>query len=168
MKISIFTLADYVTEQAGKLIIVGAFDKLSSLSFPFIAPPFGLAVKGYLEKKDYGKKRKITIEIRSFDEKIKVFRAVAQVGFDSKQTGRVKTMTLKLMLGNIEFKTPGVYVVECKTGSRILSSIQLDVVRISAAAFSKKVGNKSAKMNKVKKKQAKKATKKKVSKKVIK
>jgi hypothetical protein len=142
MKISILALADYVTEQGGKLTIVGAFDKISSSAFPFVAAPFGVAVKGYVEKNDYGKKRKITIELRSLDGKIKVFRVGGHVGFASKKSVRVETMTLKFMLANIEFKTPGLYVVECKTGSKILSTIQLEIIRIRKSKTPKKAGKK--------------------------
>lgn len=151
MKISVFTLADYVTEQAGKLIIVGAFDTLRNPVFPFVANPFGVAIKGYVEKNDYGKQREIAIEIKSKEKKIKVFKAIAIVKFPQKLSTKVDTVTLKFMLGNIEFKSPAVYVVECKTGGRILSAIQFEVVRISEAAASKKGGKKVAKKKVAKK-----------------
>jgi hypothetical protein len=138
MKICILALADYVTDQGGKLTIVGAFDKISSSKFPFVANPFGVAVKGYVEKNDYGKKRKITIELKSSDGKIKVFRVGGHVGFASKKSVRVESMTLKFMLANIEFKSAGFYVLECKTGSKILSTSQLEVVKIRESTAPKK------------------------------
>ena len=127
MKLSIFTLADYVTTQNGKLIIVGSFDQMSSDTFPFNANPFGVALKWYVEKEDYGRQRDINVEIRSQKTNEVVFEVGTHMEHPSKASETVDVATLQFMIRLQVFPSPGIYIVECKEGKKSISKIELDI-----------------------------------------
>jgi hypothetical protein len=58
MRVEIFTLCDAATvDAAGKLNILGSFDRLSAVQAPIIHPQCALAIKLRFERVEEGKKR---------------------------------------------------------------------------------------------------------------
>ena len=126
MKINIFTLADYVSEQAGKLTIVGTFDRWVSPTFPFSTNPFGVAMKAYIEDSDYGNKSDFSFIIKSLAKKHNIiFRMDGTITYLVKKLKKVGTTSSIFMVGGIHFEKPGMYVLECRINNRVKSSFPI-------------------------------------------
>ena len=150
MKISIFTIADYVTEQDGKLIIVGSFDNWLSQKFPFVTIPFGIAIKGYVENSDYGKEKTLSFKIRPRGKKKIIFEIGGKIKYPAKRTKKVDAVNTKFMIAGIPFDEPGVYEIECIIESKVQSSFLVEVIDTPLKKSRKKLKKKAKKKAKKK------------------
>lgn len=164
MKIAVFTLADYVTEQSGKLIIVGSFDNWLISKFPFSTAPFGVAIKCYVEARDFGKRKKASVRIRPQGNSKPIFVISGDFIYPPEKTKNVETLNLKFMITSIQIEKPGVYLCELEIDGQVLSSIAVEVIDTTAAA--KKKAKKKTKKKKKLKKKVKRKVKRKVKKKL--
>ena len=145
MKISIFTIADYITEQSGKLTIVGVFDSWQSSKFPFRTSPFGIAIKGYIEDSDYGKDKTFTIELKPQGKKGRILKVDGEIKYAPKKTKNINAIVFSFKIPSIEFNKPGVYVLEYKIGKKVHKSLLVEVINTAASPDSTKKTTKKTK-----------------------
>ncbi len=155
MKTSIFTIADYVTEQNGKLIIIGSFDNWISKKFPFRTTPFGIAIKSYAEDSDYGKEKPMLIEIKLQGKEKAIFTISGKIRYPAKKIGKVTAINTMFMITSIDIEKPGIYEVICKIDNKVQSSFFVEVKNTGPSIYTKKLKRKKLKRKKLKRKKLK-------------
>ena len=140
MKVNLFTIADSVNVYEGKLVIVGTFDNIQAEECPFVFRPFGFALKASVEPHEYGK----TYDCRLVLKKIRAKKPVAEVSlkmnFPKQQKGRKLSVVFAGNIGGVKFDSFGSYVLECKIGSKVVSQIDVNVVKKESANKAKQKG----------------------------
>ncbi|MBL7215340.1 MAG: hypothetical protein ISS71_06655 [Phycisphaerae bacterium] len=114
MKSVIFALADSVnTYEGGKLVISGTFDRIISTDVPFTFRPFGIAIKIFGEKKDYGKSYDAELTIRKKGSNRKNIEIPINIQFKKplRTVGLIHAV-LAYNIMSINFEVFGIHVVE--------------------------------------------------------
>ncbi|SRR6266487_430690 len=127
MKVEIFTLCDAATtDAAGKLNILGSFDRLNAKQVPVIHPQCSLAIKLRFERVEEGKKRlRIAFVDSDGAAVMPTLDATTEVCFQ----GNDSTSTVSLALNIQQLKLPrfGEYSIDLAVDDRHESSIPLFV-----------------------------------------
>jgi len=131
MKVEIFTLCDAATnDAAGKLNILGSFDRLMARQEPITHPQCALAIKLRFERVEEGEKR-LRIALVDSDGKpvMPTIDAATQVKF----TDESPTATASVVLNIQRLKLPhfGEYAVDLAVDEHHEESIPLFVARIN-------------------------------------
>lgn len=102
MKVELFTLCDYVSNNEGSLTIIDTFETIEADKFPWRAY-FGVALKVYLSNPQ-SETLKLNMHIHKSDSTDNIFNAMQEM--------RIKDAHKMVMAGNIKgliFDTPGLY-----------------------------------------------------------
>jgi len=129
MKANIFTAADYVDTSAGRLTIVGAFDNIESDKCPFSFRPFGIAIKLISELRDLGKTYEGHLFLRKAGTKKPIVKIQMSMNFEKGSQKKINALIIALNMVGAKFDSFGTYILELKTGPRIISSTKIKVVR---------------------------------------
>jgi len=127
MKVEIFTLCDApTTDAAGKLNILGSFDRLSAKQVPVIHPQCSLAIKLRFERLEEGKKR---LRIAFVDSDGAAVMPTLDATTEVRFQGNDSTSTVSLALNIQQLKLPrfGEYSIDLAVDDRHESSIPLFV-----------------------------------------
>ena len=131
MKIEIFTLCDAATtDAAGKLNILGSFDRLNAAQAPITHPQCALAIKLRFERVEEGAKS-IRIQFVDADGKsvMPTLETTAQVRFGS--TDSTATASLILVIQQLKLPRFGEYAIDLAVDGHHASSIPLTVGQAS-------------------------------------
>src|SRR5438445_6330503 len=127
MKVEIFTLCDAATvDSAGKLNILGSFDRLNAKEVPVTHPQCALAIKLRFERVEEGQKRlRIAFVDSDGASVMQTIDAAAEVRFQSNDS----TSTVSFALGIQQLKLPrfGEYSIDLAVDDRHEASIPLFV-----------------------------------------
>jgi hypothetical protein len=127
MKVEIFTLCDAATtDAAGKLNILGSFDRLNAKQIPVIHPQCSLAIKLRFERVEEGKKR---LRIAFVDSDGAAVMPTLDATTEVRFQGNDSTSTVSLALNIQQLKLPrfGEYSIDLAVDDRHESSIPLFV-----------------------------------------
>lgn len=129
MEVEIFTLSDYAENFNGKLVIVGTFDSIYAQSFPLVQPVCAISLRIRFANSQSGVHK---IKIKLFDpEKNELQSIDGEVTVKQSQDGRsYETINLAMKVGNLQFKTPGLYSFELHIDDEWQSGLPLNVVRV--------------------------------------
>jgi hypothetical protein len=130
MRVEIFTLCDAATvDAAGKLNILGSFDRLNAREVPAVHPQCALAIKLRFEPVEEGQKR-IRIAFIDADgaDVMPTLDATAEVRFRPEDP----TVTVPLALSIQQLRLPrfGEYSIDLAVDDRHEKSIPLFVARV--------------------------------------
>ncbi len=130
MKVNIFAVADSVAVyEQGKLVIVGTFDNIQAEKCPFAFRPFGVALKLDAERGDYGKSYKARLVLRKIRTTKSLVELQLPLNFPKPSQGKRISGIFAANLGGIIFDSFGQYVFELRVGSKVVSSINLNVIK---------------------------------------
>src|SRR4029077_13854599 len=127
MKVEIFTLCDAATtDAAGKLNILGSFDRLNAREAPVTHPQCALAIKLRFERVEEGSKR-IRIAFVDLDGKsiMPTLDATTQVKFGLNDS--TSTASLVLVIQQLKLPRFGEYSIDLAVDDRHEASIPLIV-----------------------------------------
>jgi hypothetical protein len=130
MKVEIFTLCDAATtDAAGKLNILGSFDRLNANQTPVTHPQCALAIKLRFERLEEGQKR-IQIAFVDSDGKsvMPTLNATTQVRFGPSDSNA--TAMLVLVIQQLKLPKFGDYSIDLAVDERHEASIPLVVAPI--------------------------------------
>jgi hypothetical protein len=134
MKLTLAVLADYVSNENGKLFIIGTFDAINTTQFPAVLPQAGLAVKLQLS---HGEAREHTVTISVRDEDGQVIapqiNGQLQIG-DARLKGAAPTAQIAMNIGGLRFPKAGAYEFEIVVDGRHLESVPFHVALAGPAA----------------------------------
>ena len=129
MEVEIFALCDAATDQAGKLNILGAFDRIGIRKLPVVYPHCAIALRIRFDR----------IEEGSHRVRINVVNADGQPltpGFDSQFTvrfppdGQSVCANLVLQINSLKFETPGQYAIDLAIDGRHDKSLPLYILYV--------------------------------------
>ena len=126
MKVEIFTLCDAATvDSAGKLNILGSFDRLNAKEVPVTHPQCALAIKLRFERVEGQKRLRIAFVDSDGASVMQTIDAAAEVRFQSNDS----TSTVSFALGIQQLKLPrfGEYSIDLAVDDRHEASIPLFV-----------------------------------------
>lgn len=133
MKVNIFTVADSVNVyDQGKLVIVGTFDNIKADKCPFVFKPFGVALKFSVEPNDYGKTYDGRLVLRKAHTRKAVIEISIPISFPQRPKGKGISAVLAANIIGAKFDSFGAYVLELRVGSKIISDIKLNVIKIKS------------------------------------
>jgi len=129
MKVEIFTLCDAATtDAAGKLNILGAFDRFNAREAPVAHPQCALAIKLRFKRSEEGEKR---VQIAFVDSDgasaMLTLDATAQVKFRSSDPSSTTTASLVLVIHQLRLPRFGEYSINLAVDDRPEASIPLFV-----------------------------------------
>jgi|SRR5439155_9971222 len=130
MKVEIFTLCDAATvDAAGKLNILGSFDRLNAREAPVVHPHCALAVKLRFERIEEGQRR---IRITFIDPDGATILPPLDATSDVRFAGNEPTSTTLLALNIQQLKLPkfAEYSIDLAVDGRQEASVPLYVVRV--------------------------------------
>lgn len=120
LKVKYLHLCDYAFLTAGhKVSLIGIFDHMWAVKFPFTAQPFHIV--GVLEN-EANVETELKIEILDPSGK-KVFESGGPV-----KTGPRGTLNFMLGIGNLKFEKPGTHIVRLLEKGKELTRIELPVL----------------------------------------
>lgn len=131
MKLEIFTLCDAATtDAAGKLNILGSFDRLNAAQAPITHPQCALAIKLRFERVEEGAKS-IRIQFVDADGKpvMPTLDTTTQVQFGS--TDSTATASLILVIQQLKLPRFGEYAIDLAVDGHHAGSIPLTVGQAS-------------------------------------
>lgn len=130
MKINIFAVADSVSVyEQGKLVIVGTFDNIQADKCPLVFRPFGVALKISAEPRDYGKKYDGRVVLRKFRTSKPIAEIPFPLNFPKQSAGKRIGAVFAANMSGVKFDSFGAYVLEFRVGSKVVSEIDLKVVK---------------------------------------
>src|SRR5438552_18026622 len=124
MKVEIFTLCDAATvDAAGKLSILGSFDRLSAREAPVTHPQCALAIKLRFKRAEAGQKRIQIAFVDSDGTSVMTIGATSEVSFH----GNDSTATVSLAIGILPLRLPrfDTYSIDLTVDDQHKASIQL-------------------------------------------
>ena len=130
MRVEIFTLCDAATvDAAGKLNVLGSFDRLSAVQAPIIHPQCALAIKLRFERVEEGKKR---IRLAFVDQDgasvMPNIDATAEVRFPGNDSSA--TVSLALNIQQLRLPRFDEYSIDLAIDDRHEASVPLFVRRL--------------------------------------
>lgn len=115
MKSEIFTLCDNANEYDGKLVIVGAFNRLKSKDYPKTYSNITTVSRVVVENKEKGK-HEVSISIRKEGEDINLIGPFVGYVDNSSMDSEKGNINIILNMSNIEIPSKGTYLVLLKIG----------------------------------------------------
>ena len=120
MKKDLFVTADAVhVYDAGKMVITGIFDRIVGPKFPLKLGNFGVAVRLFADKGDYGKEYDAQLMLRKGQKKA-VINVSAKITFKEPEDEAGSVNVMALNFAGLTFESPGVYMLELKVGQKIV------------------------------------------------
>jgi len=139
MKVNIFAVADSVNAyEQGKLVIVGTFDNIQAEKCPFVFKPFGVALKLSAERNDYGKSYECRLVLRKIGTSKVMAEIPLPLKFPKPRKGKRAAAILAANIVGAKFDSFGAYILELKVGSKVISEIQLNVIKTKSVNKKKK------------------------------
>jgi hypothetical protein len=130
MKVEIFTLCDAATvDAAGKLNILGSFDRLNATAAPVLHPHCALAIKLRFQRIEEGQKR---LRVTFIDQDGVAVMPSIEATADVKFAGNDSSATISLAVNIQQLKLPRVdeeYSIDLAVDDRHEASIPLFVKR---------------------------------------
>ena len=131
MDATILLIADYASlDAAGKLTVVGAFNRIFVPHFPVKHPSLYVTIRFVAELGETEQQR--FLEVFLVDEDYKRLWSTPPIPFKitAPQSGVVAEFTPIIAIQQIEFSKPGRYEFKVKVDSEIKGSIPFDVVLV--------------------------------------
>ncbi|MPL65997.1 hypothetical protein SDC9_11665 [bioreactor metagenome] len=123
-KLTSLLYADHIiTEDNGKKSAIGIFSQISSFEFPVITLPWGI----YFSFADIEEKQKFKLDMVSLDDQSSI---LSFEGEFSNVKDDDRTIEVSIMLPNVTFKKPGVYVGRVFLEGKLLGEKVLLVKKI--------------------------------------
>ena len=130
MRVEIFTLCDAATvDAAGKLNILGSFDRLNAATTPVVHPQCALAIKVRFQRIEEGQKR---LRVTFIDQDGAAVMPSVEATADVKFPGNDSSVTISLAVNIQQLKLPRIdeeYSIDLAVDDRHEASIPLFVKR---------------------------------------
>jgi len=129
MEIEIFTLAEFATDHgAGKLNIIGTFDRISSHSFPTVHPAFSVAARIRLSKKEAGS-HQFELKFKGPDGNEFLPPIASQLEFKPNLKDDYGIINFTMNFGNVRFLRPGRHGIELYADGDFKSGLHLNLIQ---------------------------------------
>lgn len=132
METEIFILCDYAQDMNGKLTIVGTFDAIGSIHFPFKHPHCSIAARLRFAEKEIGKHKGCI----TFKDP-KGTNVVPNIDFEldvRESSSDYTTINFVIGLGNLDLKLAGKFKIELHLDDDWKSGLTLNVTNLKQAA----------------------------------
>ena len=125
MKLEIFALCDYATgDIAGKMNILGAFDKIQSHTLPVELPLFAIAIKMRFNKTEGGEKA-IALKIVRPDGDLVVPKTELKMPFQIPADVSTATAQIVVLVQQLKLPNFGEYSIQLELAENLVGSIPL-------------------------------------------
>ncbi|MBI4673003.1 MAG: hypothetical protein HY741_15220 [Chloroflexi bacterium] len=133
MDVEIFALCDAATDSAGKLNLLGAFDRINVAEFPYVHPFCAVAVRVRFERIEQGNHH-FRLDFVDMDGKAVLPTFEGNLGVNFPEAVHSVCTNMILNLGGVKFERAGQYSIDLAIDSRHERSLPVNVVRIESAA----------------------------------
>lgn len=128
MELEIFTLADFATDQGGKLTVVGTFDTIYTTNVPAVHPSCYVAIRLRLPNKAAGVH---TFEIRGLTPDGKIVAPIKQdINILPNPNAEYCSANIVVMLNGLPLEKFGRYAFELYFDNEFKSGLSMHIVQV--------------------------------------
>lgn len=120
-------------DAAGKLNVLGIFDRVQSPTFPYLHPQMSLVVNLAASPSEFGKKKDFEIDLVDPDGRLLTQMKASGEVPRPEPGARGATMQIVLQMVNTPFPKPGPYAIEILVGGDSKARIPIDAILVKVA-----------------------------------